>query len=474
MRKKMTFACAVMLTAGMAWGQETVEHADLYIRFNLVPEGSELLTGAQGSWDGEAKEADPKAIVFEQGQPTDAYLMDDPVDTLGIYTKTFTLPAGQYEYQVVYADGTGTLGSSFTTWATGRAFTVEEEKEVVFRAKVVDGYIKYLCDAQDLYYSPDSGTKNGRLFSEPDEAGLVKCFYTRTGAYKIGKVEGFIYPGISTDLIADLLPATKKYTFSGGSNGNVRWMFSYNRHTLECFPLQIVVCVLDHDSIGINAEELASAENLPAHAGTFTNAQPLLLSGGTNSVSARIGSEYNGEIGGCEKQNSKTLTLTPEEVDVTLHYNVYNADSTELVAQANSVLATATEPETAVYEMTWASIEPLNVTAGLADGDYTLNVWYESVCYGDTIRSVVYATGFTVEGNNSPTTGLDVPALQAHVTTQGQTICAAFDGTATVKLYALNGQLLDSRVAAGEYTYTASAGLYLLEVDGMTYKVAIR
>ena len=67
-----------------------------------------------------------------------------------------------------------------------------------------------------------------------------------------------------------------------------------------------------------------------------------------------------------------------------------------------------------------------------------------------------------------------MPALQANVTTQGQTICAAFDGTATVNLYALNGQLLDSRVVAGEYTYMASAGLYLLEVDGATYKVAVR
>ena len=117
--------------------------------------------------------------------------------------------------------------------------------------------------------------------------------------------------------------------------------------------------------------------------------------------------------------------------------------------------------------------EPLNVSSGLNEGDYTLNVWFETVCQGDTIRSAVHTTDFTVE-SGSPTTGLDVPALQANVTTQGQTICAAFDGTATVKLYALNGQLLDSRVVAGEYTYTASAGLYLLEVDGATYKVAVR
>ena len=411
MRKILTSVCAVLLTAGMAWGQEEV--TDLYVRFNAVPEESGLKTGVQSSEVGVGV-----PINFDGGEPTDAYRMTTPIDGGDVYTLTLSLPAGDYEYQVVKADGTGSEGEK-QAWTAGRPFAVSEGgQEVVFRAKVTDdGYVKYLCDAQVLLFCSYSDGKNHVVFPDLTEGdnGVTRLAITDPN-YK-GTMQGIIFPEDINSFVADVLPIGKnKYSFPGGANGKVRWLISYDRYNLEADSLVKLVTLLDTDLIGINGDAVA-AENLPEQ--------------------------------------------------------VYNADSTEMVAESNALLNTEADRATPEYETVWTLAEPLNVSSGLNEGDYTLNVWFETVCQGDTIRSAVHTTDFTVEGG-SPTTGLDVPALQAHVTTQGQTICAAFDGTATVKLYALNGQLLDSRVVAGEYTYTASAGLYLLEVDGTTYKVAVR
>ena len=463
MRKFLTSVCAVMLTAGMAWGQEEV--ADLYVRFNAVPEESGLKTGVQSSEVGAGV-----PINFDGGEPTDAYRMTTPIDGGDVYTLTLNLPAGDYEYQVVKADGTGSEGEK-QAWTAGRPFAVSEGgQEVVFRAKVEDdGYVKFLCDAQVLLFSSYSDGKTRAQFPDltGEDGGVVRLAITDPN-YK-GYTQGIIFPEDINSFVADVLPIGKgKYSFPGGANGKVRWLISYDRYNLEADSLVKLVTLLDTDLIGINGDAVA-AENLPEQAGTFTAAQPLMLIGGTTSVSARIGVD---EPAGAEKAND-FLKIAPRTIEAKMHYNVYNADSTEMVAESNALLNTEADMATPEYETVWTLAEPLNVSSGLNEGDYTLNVWFETVCQGDTIRSAVHTTDFTVE-SGSPTTGFDVPALQANVTTQGQTICAAFDGTATVKLYALNGQLLDSRVVAGEYTYTASAGLYLLEVDGATYKVAVR
>ena len=105
MRKILISACAVLLTAGMAWGQEETV-TDLYIRFNQVPDESGLLTGTQGDVNA------PKAITFDGATLTDAYVMDVPQVAGGVYTKTMNLPAGNYEYQVVKADGNAATTST--------------------------------------------------------------------------------------------------------------------------------------------------------------------------------------------------------------------------------------------------------------------------------------------------------------------------------------------------------------------------
>ena len=84
MRKILTSVCAVLLTAGMAWGQE--EATDLYVRFNAVPEESGLKTGVQSSEVGAGV-----PINFDGGEPTDAYRMTTPIDGDDVYTLTMSI-----------------------------------------------------------------------------------------------------------------------------------------------------------------------------------------------------------------------------------------------------------------------------------------------------------------------------------------------------------------------------------------------
>jgi hypothetical protein len=53
-------------------------------------------------------------------------------------------------------------------------------------------------------------------------------------------------------------------------------------------------------------------------------------------------------------------------------------------------------------------------------------------------------------------------------------IQAAFEGTASVKLYSVTGVLLHQTTATGIYTATAKQGIYILSVDGKAYKVTVK
>lgn len=438
-----------------------VQAQDLYIRFNMVPEGSNLLTGSQSSEIGTGK-----PITFDEDNvPVDAYLMDAPAADGDIYSKIMTLPAGNYEYQVVKADGTGTQGEK-TAWTMGRPFTVTEETAIVFRAKIIDGFVKYLCDAQTLHFSSFSDGTNNQMFHRiSDEYSQISI----TDPNYKGNLQAIIYPDNLPAFVADVLPIGKgKYNIPGGANGKVRWQISYNRHTLSCENAVKLVTLLDNDLIGVGADAtLGNATDLQTELGTFSNSSPVFLIGGTTSVSARIGVDGSA---GSEKAND-LLKLKPEDVNAYMCYTISQNDAPVTVERVS--LITESDMATLEYETDWTTENSVNVSEGLDNGTYTLNIHYETVCHNDTIKSDVYSTTFTVANTTSPT-GLEENSVAPQITVNNQNIQANLSGNATVSLFSITGKLIDHQDNIRFYDKNVNPGLYILSVAGEAYKVIVK
>ncbi|MDR1585120.1 MAG: hypothetical protein LBS07_02950, partial [Prevotellaceae bacterium] len=357
---------------------------DIYIRFNKVPATSGIVTGTQSS----TKEVGKPIDFDDDGNPTDAYLMEAPTEAGGIYTKEFTLPAGSYEYQAVFADGTGTQGEN-NAWTLGRPFSVSETTDILFRAKIItvngSNYIKFLNDAQDLRWSNTTNVATSMLITAtPDNEGNVKFAFTYSN-YK-GYLEACLYPQSSTtQLMADVLPTRGKYSF-GFANGKVRWLFTYNRYTLTFVGGEKLVTLLNADSINTGNGFIAAGE-LDESLGTFSSTTPLSLTGKTTSVSAIIG--IDGPAGAFS--DNDLLKIAPVDIKAEMYYEVTQGEGeeTSLVAAGNALLSTTVDVNTPEYQTEWKLETPVNITNGLTNGTYNLNVWYETVCHGDTIKSTV-------------------------------------------------------------------------------------
>jgi hypothetical protein len=453
MKKSITTMLLALFALSFSFAQ------DLYIRFNKAPIEAGFLTGTQSPANGEAK-----AITFESENPTDAYLMDLPDEGSDIYKKVFTLPIGDYEYQVVFADGTGTQGEA-SAWTIGRPFSIAEEKAVVFRAKIVNGYIRFLCDAQDLYFSNTTNYVGASLLPEADETGNVQFYFTYSN-YK-GKLEACLFPqGNTTQFVADVLPAKGKYDFNG-ANGKVKWLLSYNRHTLTYEGVKKIVTLLDTDLVD-TGDGLIPADELLPDLGTYSNSTPLLLSGGTTSVSARIGID---ELGGAEKENN-LLKIAPIDIEAKMYYNIYDADSIEVISEGNNILTTEAEIETATYQTVWTLDTPIDVTDGLSNGAYTLNIWYETVCHTDTVKSDIYTTAFSVY-NENVTTGLQDLNSNMKILVQNNTINVNLEDKASIKLFSVSGNLIFQSVT-DNLSQSLQSGIYILQVNEKSYKVSVK
>lgn len=433
----------------------SVAAQNIYIRFNLVPNESGFVTGTHAASPG-------KPIVFDLDgtTPTDAYLMDAPNED-GVYTKSFTLPAGKYEYQAIYADGTGTEGEK-GAWTDGRPFTISEEKTIVFRAKIVNGFIKYLNDAQNLYFSLMSDGKIKELLPDSDTNGDVDYIFTNT-AYK-GAVQGIIFAEANTAFLADFLPQGKnKYTF-GGANGKVRWKLSFNRHTLTVGTLTKLVTLLDADMIN-TGNGLAAASELATNLGTFSTETPLILNGGTTSVSAIIGTDGPA---GSEKVNN-LLKIAPADITAKMYYTVSLGEDAPL-KDGNVILTT--EATLADYQTAWASSTSLNVSEGLTDNPgYVLNVWYETECHGDIVKSAVYTSSFAID--NTPT-GIQENESSLNLKVEGNVLIANLEKSTLISLYTISGQLIENTTINGEYSIELEKGVYVFSADGKATKVIIR
>lgn len=400
MKKFITIIWMVVVAAG-------ISAQDLYIRFNKVPvgamiEGEAMITGSQS-----ATVKIPIPITLDlEGNPTDAYLMDTPEEGSNLYTKTFTLPVGDYEYQIVFADGTGTNGEK-GAWTSGRPFSIDEEKSIVFRAKLVNNNanIKYLCDAQNIWVASTSSMSSASELPSPNANGIAEYPFTYH-SYKDYKLYLFSHKDMA--FVPDLTGQEKgNIGIPGLAGGVVRWIFRYDRINMEFLNAIKLVTLLADDKIGIG-ESIDDAANLSADLGTYGNSNSLLLKGGTTSVSAYITGEVDTEKLGSAQKDNNYLKIAPQDITAKMYYTVTLSGDANPTSSGNQLLTTEADPSIATYETDWILDTPVNITSGfLVNGTYELKVWYETECHGDIIKSAEYTTTFSIKNPHTWTGSID-------------------------------------------------------------------
>jgi len=116
----------------------------------------------------------------------------------------------------------------------------------------------------------------------------------------------------------------------------------------------------------------------------------------------------------------------------------------------------------------------LDITTGLENGDYTLNVWYGTTNQTDVLlldnSGNKYTSSFSV---NNISTEIVNPLVGAKITTENGILNANFDKVVELNLYSISGLLLN-HTTASEFSKELKAGVYILEVNGKAQKVVIK
>jgi hypothetical protein len=136
-----------------------------------------------------------------------------------------------------------------------------------------------------------------------------------------------------------------------------------------------------------------------------------------------------------------------------------------IAAEGNRIMTYANGKRVDVSEYTNYAQGTVGVRTGSSEEFYLDNLVV------GTRRLVTTLTAVAVTG----TVAIQPPtAPPVRIITEKEEIKALFDGTATVKLYAVTGLPIDRATATGAYACRVKQGVYLLSVDEQTYKVIVK
>lgn len=194
-----------------------------------------------------------------------------------------------------------------------------------------------------------------------------------------------------------------------------------------------------------NAKSTNHATNLQgANLGTFLNAAAFKL-GGSITVTSMM------------------------DIDAELHYMINNnpALSGKLaLAEVSTSLMNGN-----VFEI--VSTDILS-SFSLADGDHTIALWFTSAVDDiddtDDNSGAKYTANFKLDAN---ATGINSSELVKSVTVENGQIIALFEGSAQVELFTSIGQLLLTKTFSDEFVYPAQQGIYIIRINGETYKLLV-
>ncbi len=392
-------------------------------------------------------------LEFKQNWNSDSTnIMEKNIENL--YSFQMFLPASQdggitpftYYYTAVFkkenTNGPRLIGN--------RKFTLTQDRIVNFYAKawyntVASSYqTQFLCDAQKVSYTffgPTgftSFTKELPLPTNGKSIGFVTLPLINSKIeYNVVSESALNYPYAWTDL--NNTTNAKQVFITTYKAGKYKISVDYPTLTTS---IDKVLDSIESPKIQITGGNLVNALNF--------NARNLGLYNDRNQLN----------IGASLVACSKYQGLSALNVNARLCYQISNS----LYNSGTKEIELATTDTQINFGSTYSNSSLINVSAGLPDGNYTIKVWYETECLGDTLlndnKGAKYTAYFTINQSGSgftinlPTDTIPISSARFGV----NLACGEFGATPGV----YNTDYTYPRVA--ELDYYKSKGLTLIRM----------
>ncbi|MGB4414587.1 MAG: hypothetical protein WBI53_06845, partial [Paludibacter sp.] len=365
-----------------------------------------------------------------------------------------------YKYTDVFK-GQGTTGPRLTG---DRKFTLTQDRMVNFYAKAWYNttssiyQTQMICDAQKvsfLFYP--TGTMTSFTQELPLPVNGKSAVAITIPATATSKVEYNVYD-------ESTIPSPFAW---GDLNNNAT---NYKQTLCQSNKSGRYILMVDYPTITATTSKVLDGINTPLikiGSGAFVDPAASTFSG-ANLGTFNITTPLN--ISGSLNAYSTNSAVNVSDVSAKLYYQItktgYDSGVKEVVlTNGGSTIQTGS---------VFTNATALDITTGLENGDYTLNVWYGTTNQTDVLlldnSGNKYTSSFSV---NNISTEIFNPLVGAKITTENGTLNANFDKVVELNLYSISGLLLN-HTTASEFSKELKAGVYILKVNGKAQKVVIK
>jgi hypothetical protein len=278
--------------------------------------------------------------------------------------------SNNHQFTIVYQGDYGTSSLHPSAITPLQSFLLESDTAVTFYAVInADNKIRAYCDMQAVAVTVSNNTAGGLVL--PAQVGATSL----SGALYIdgtGKIESLI-----NNHILNPSGGTGKYAiYTRG-----RHVFTVDFPTLQ-YAVNKVIDMLQAPMVRLGTETPVNAVNLPADLGGYTHTNFPLLGGSITGIS------------------TTTSVFDVSKVNASLLYEIAGGKGEEVITGKIPLSTSATGTQTTA---SWVSEDGVNISEGLADGTYTLKLWYETESYGDVLtddnNGACYSSSFAFINN---------------------------------------------------------------------------
>lgn len=211
-----------------------------------------------------------------------------------------------------------------------------------------------------------------------------------------------------------------------------------------------------------NEAEVEATYSSSDHAVATVSAEGLvtILKGGTTTIKATTTAT---EI---YKSVEATYVLTVNLATPTFEYVTVVVDKTEGDAKFTNTLTSTTDGV-----ITYVSSDPTIATIA-ANGEVTVLKNGGTTITASAAASEKYAAATAAYTLNiAKAVGMNANDLEVIISKTANGIIVQFEGKASIEVYNINGMLLDKQEAINEYRIILNQGMYVVRVNGVSYKV---
>lgn len=370
-----------------------------------------------------------------------------------------------YSYQIVFLDE---YDSPVNTTAR-KAFQVPQNATAVtfYAKKDAAGKLLSLCDAQEFrFLGAEAGANQGNLLSNIGQE------YTSKG------IDAFDQKNANA---ATQAPNNGFNGYQNGNNSDFGGKYDIRGAAVQGRG----IITLHYPTLSFSAEKSidelqAPAINVSALGSNWTLATINGSSLGTITDGDPKNITFSGSLKTVVTKGSYPLSqaINTNTVDVSLCYQVTESSSSDEPTTLKKALALGNGATTFTADWNLAAsdiLEGLN----LANGSYSLSFWIESKYkgqYGEDVLTLNNGgTPFTASFAISNLTSIEQKEKnEAKVSALNGSINVSIEGESIVEIYSISGKLVNQDIINNEYSVAVQAGVYIVKVNGKSYKLIVQ